>query len=160
MSDELSDAVLARIKEALADGMKINAIKIYRGCTGSDLTTAKQAVEDIAAGLSPPSGDVADDGSAATSKTPSEAEAAAISDALSQGRKIEAIRLLREQTGMGLKEAKEAIEALELKLGLAPDPDDPLNQVKKGGCLVVLALLLPLSVSAVWLACWTVSHIS
>jgi hypothetical protein len=27
------------------------------------------------------------------------------------GNKIEAIRLLREQTGMGLKEAKEAVEA-------------------------------------------------
>lgn len=33
--------------------------------------------------------------------------------ALSQNRKIEAIKLVREKTGMGLKEAKEYVESLE-----------------------------------------------
>lgn len=42
----------------------------------------------------------------------SEAEAR-IDEALRQGRKIEAIRHLREATGMGLKDAKDAIDARE-----------------------------------------------
>ncbi|MCT2398379.1 ribosomal protein L7/L12 [Novosphingobium mangrovi (ex Huang et al. 2023)] len=38
---------------------------------------------------------------------------AEIEAAIAEGRKIEAIKLLREATGMGLKEAKEAVEAME-----------------------------------------------
>ena len=33
--------------------------------------------------------------------------------AIDQGRKIDAIKLLREETGLGLKEAKHAVEAYE-----------------------------------------------
>lgn len=39
--------------------------------------------------------------------------------ALSQGNKIEAIKLYREKTGVGLAEAKAAVDDLERKLGLA-----------------------------------------
>jgi ribosomal protein L7/L12 len=38
---------------------------------------------------------------------------ASVAQALRNGNKIEAIKLLREATGVGLKEAKEAVEALE-----------------------------------------------
>ncbi|WP_158290222.1 ribosomal protein L7/L12 [Ramlibacter sp. WS9] len=34
-------------------------------------------------------------------------------DALARGQTIEAIRLVREQTGLGLKEAKDAVDAYE-----------------------------------------------
>jgi hypothetical protein len=37
-------------------------------------------------------------------------------------RKIEAIKLLRERTGLGLKEAKDKVDALEHQLGLAAAP--------------------------------------
>lgn len=36
-----------------------------------------------------------------------------IEGAIATGRKIEAIKLLREATGMGLKESKDAVEAME-----------------------------------------------
>jgi hypothetical protein len=36
-----------------------------------------------------------------------------IEEALRYGRKIEAIKIMREQTGMSLAEAKEAVEAME-----------------------------------------------
>lgn len=39
--------------------------------------------------------------------------------ALSQGNKLEAIKLYREKTGTGLAEAKAAVENLARKLGLA-----------------------------------------
>jgi hypothetical protein len=38
----------------------------------------------------------------------------AIADALRRGKKLEAIRLYRERTGVGLKEAKKHVEALEV----------------------------------------------
>lgn len=38
---------------------------------------------------------------------------AAINDAMARGNKIEAIKIIREATGMGLKESKEAIDRLD-----------------------------------------------
>jgi hypothetical protein len=60
------------------------------------------------------------------------------------GRKIEAIKLHRQQTGSGLKEAKDAVEALAAKHGV----------VSKGtGCAgMILAMLLVSGVSgmSIW----------
>jgi large subunit ribosomal protein L7/L12 len=39
-----------------------------------------------------------------------------LADLIRSGRKIEAIKLYRSQTGVGLKEAKDAVEAQELRL--------------------------------------------
>ncbi|MEZ5501010.1 MAG: ribosomal protein L7/L12 [Steroidobacteraceae bacterium] len=47
-------------------------------------------------------------------------------DALRKGRKIEAIKLLRERHGVGLKEAKDMVEAGEGKAG----PDFPMEEPK------------------------------
>ncbi|MCG8590243.1 MAG: hypothetical protein MJE66_13205 [Proteobacteria bacterium] len=44
------------------------------------------------------------------------APAGSIEDLLLRGRKIEAIKLYREEHGVGLREAKEAVEALEREL--------------------------------------------
>jgi len=41
-----------------------------------------------------------------------------IQDALRRGNKIEAIKIYRELTGVGLAEAKQAVENLESRLGL------------------------------------------
>ena len=41
---------------------------------------------------------------------------------LRAGRKIEAIKSLRERTGLGLKEAKDAVDRLERQLGLESAP--------------------------------------
>ena len=40
-----------------------------------------------------------------------------IQDALRRGNKIEAIKIYRELTGVGLAEAKQAVESLEARLG-------------------------------------------
>jgi len=54
---------------------------------------------------------------------------------LRSGRKIAAIKAYREQTGVGLKEAKDAVEALAAQRGIAPRPS---------GCagVVLLAILI------------------
>jgi ribosomal protein L7/L12 len=64
-----------------------------------------------------------------------------IKAALSKGNKIYAIKLYREQTGVGLTEAKEAVEKLEAELrGSSPDG---LKQSQAKGCSVgVLAVLV------------------
>ncbi|MCC6124016.1 MAG: ribosomal protein L7/L12 [Pirellulales bacterium] len=49
------------------------------------------------------------------------------------GKKIEAIKLYREKTGLGLKDAKDAVEALAAKYGI---------QSKGLGCASVLLLVL------------------
>jgi len=41
----------------------------------------------------------------------------AIEHMLRRGNKIEAIKIYREKTGVGLKEAKDAVEAIERRLG-------------------------------------------
>ena len=57
------------------------------------------------------------------------------------GRKIEAIKRLREADGIGLKEAKEQVEQLERELAAS----DPNYKPSSGGCaaLFFLAALLP-----------------
>jgi len=41
---------------------------------------------------------------------------------LREGRKISAIKLYRQREGVGLKEAKDAVEALAARHGIAPQP--------------------------------------
>ena len=59
-----------------------------------------------------------------------------LSDALQSGRKIEAIKLCRELTGLGLKDAKEYVEKLEAEL--RKENPDTFPEAK--GCISVLAL--------------------
>jgi ribosomal protein L7/L12 len=104
------------------EGRKIEAIKVYRAHTGLGLAEAKAAVEAMQAGKSPPpmpelGGDL-------------ESELLRL---FGQGQKIQAIKLYREQTGMGLAEAKRAVEALAARHGLS---------AQRGGCLGVLVAVV------------------
>ena len=58
---------------------------------------------------------------------------------LQEGRRIEAIKVIRWHTGLGLKEAKDRAEAIERELGIVPSP---MSQNLSGiGCLGVLAVI-------------------
>ncbi len=64
----------------------------------------------------------------------------AFADALYAGRKIEAIKQLRELSGLGLKESKEIIDRLETDLRAA-HPERFTRTSKKGaGCVGLLLL--------------------
>ena len=70
-----------------------------------------------------------------------DAQLNAISDALRAGNKIEAIKLHRKATGLGLKEAKDEVEAIEAGLrGKFPDQFPAKAQGK--GCLGAVVVLL------------------
>jgi len=83
---------------------------------------------------------------------PSDEQIAEISEALAEGRKIEAIKIYREATGEGLKDAKEFIDTLIPKL-VEQDPEKYAKLEKSGGgcaSVVVFALLLAGGAAAVF----------
>jgi hypothetical protein len=71
-----------------------------------------------------------------------------IRDAVFAGRKIEAIRLYRECTGEGLREAKDFVDALEEELRRAAPEEFTAARAGKGCAGVLLVLLLAVGVLA------------
>ncbi len=100
---------LSGILEQLRAGKKIEAIKLYREQTGLGLKEAKDAVEAIERGETP---ELTLRVTSATHGV-SGVDLDQITELLLQNKKIDAIKLYREQTGLGLKEAKDAVEAIE-----------------------------------------------
>lgn len=99
------DGLLHEVSDLAKSGAVIEAVKRYREATGCDLRTAREAVDRMLA-----SGGVA--GHALPQRPAVEhLEAEVLTIAQNQG-KIAAIKRYREAQQCGLKEAKEAIEAL------------------------------------------------
>jgi ribosomal protein L7/L12 len=124
-STNLSPDILTQVQTLLSANRKIEAIKIVRAATNWGLKEAKDYVEAL-----PPSGTPFE----GISTIPSAAPQAQIPDTmlmqqahalLSQGRKIDAIKKVREATGWGLKEAKDYIEASEISSGQIPVATPP-----------------------------------
>lgn len=69
--------------------------------------------------------------------------------ALRAGQKIDAIRLMREATGLGLKEAKDAVEAFQS--GQAPGTLSP-GEVRRGpgAGSVLIAIVAVAALAAAW----------
>ena len=106
----------AELQALLSEGRKIEAIKRYREATRVGLAEAKAAVESLERGES------------SSTKQPDDSSfETEIVSLLQGGKKIAAIKLYRERTGVGLKEAKDFIDAL------AADPR--VAATSKSGCL-------------------------
>lgn len=124
-----------QIDEALADGRKIDAIKLYQEATSKSLAEAKAHIEGLG-------GQEVD---AATIER--------IDDALVAGQKIEAIRIYRDASGKSLREAKEFIDVLEPKLRNLNPEKYAKHKSRRKGCpfaaSVFLLLMLGGSILAV-----------
>lgn len=110
-------AVQAEVENLLSQDKKIAAIKVYREQTGTGLREAKEAVERIAdalQGRSPGSLQQAD--TTMQSEVNRESSVSEIENLLRQDRKIEAIKRYRMLTGAGLREAKEAVDRIDVDL--------------------------------------------
>lgn len=94
------------VAEALARGKLIEAVKLLRS-SGIGLKQARDAVAAHAKGQHAAGPDAF---SAGAASPPLSAD---VLTALQQGHKIEAIRLMRAQSGLDLKHAREAVEAYE-----------------------------------------------
>ncbi len=118
----------SELNALVSRGHKIEAIKLYRERTGTGLKEAKDAVEAVERGeplLLP--------GAFISSGTGADAD---LTDLLRRGQKIEAIKLYRERTGTGLREAKEAVDRLAIQSGVAAEGAGCLGVLLLGGALV------------------------
>ena len=138
-----ASALPAAVRDALQRGRVLEAIKLMRAASGLGLAEVKQALEDYQRGKLP-------SGSASTSASPSafpQALAGAplppdVLEALQRGNKIEAIRRLRVQTGLGLKESKDAVDAYRLLHPEAGDLSPGQVRSSEGGLWWAVALAL------------------
>lgn len=110
--------VETKARELMARDQKIHAIRIVRQASGMGLKEAKDWVEALphrprtpAAAPAAPAGPIAS--RPAVDIVPPEVEANARA-LMSSGEAITAIKVVREATGMGLKEAKDWVESLPL----------------------------------------------
>ncbi len=120
MEQEMRRARMAELIEAnrgmdgvmnrLLIGDKINAIKIYRKETGVGLKEAKDAVEGMMVGLKA-SRTAGSDQAGERYVDPAE-----LQHLISAGKRLQAIKYYRETTGVGLKEAKDAVDALTARM--------------------------------------------
>jgi len=142
MSTPVPNDKLTEIEEALRQGRKIDAIKLYRECTGAGLPEAKAAVEQLESGPPSAPGAPGSSGSALPG----------VQEAIFRGEKIAAIQLYRQQTGAGLAEAKMAVERIEAE-SRTKSPDKFTTTASGKGCLGMVAALCVLVVAvALWLA--------
>ena len=107
----LSSSLQQELEGLLAQNQKLHAIKLYRQRTGCGLREAKAAVESIERGQT-------------SFQTPANLYPSATNQFIGddfnteirrlvlEGKKINAIKLYRERTGCGLREAKEAVDRM------------------------------------------------
>ena len=127
----MDEAFEAMIRELLASGNKIAAIKRYREETGVGLAEAKAAVESLEAG-----------GSFTERVQPEDSDLTQqIVTLLGKGEKIEAVKMYRDRIRVGLKEAKEAVERIGEQNGIPASSGTGCLGVVLLGIVVVVGLL-------------------
>ena len=104
-----SNDLTLEVQSLLVQGRKIDAIKLLKERSGIPLEAAKTAVDAMEK--------LGTLGTATLSITTntttlSQQDAAEIQRLIRQGKKIEAIKLIRDRTGLGLKEAKDLTDRL------------------------------------------------
>lgn len=139
MGNELDHDTQSRVRELLALDRKIEAIKVYREATGLGLAEAKHAVEMMDRAPARPG---------AVAAAPNPGDEHQVRELLLAGRKIEAIKHYREAHGSGLREAKDAVEAMERSL--PPAPGGP-QSTSRSGCGATAALAVAVAVVALFL---------
>lgn len=133
---------------SLEAGRTINAIKQLRDASGLGLKEAKDLIDAYQAG---------ENVSMATQAEAPLHVPDAVRQALAEGNKIEAIRLLRDHEGLGLKEAKDRAEAIEqsmagpasIGMGAVAPGLSPGQQPSGGmGNWIVVAVVVAIAVGA------------
>jgi len=99
------------LQRLLRDKQKIQAVKLYRDETKASLKEAKIAVEMMQDEML-----VAQHEARLSKGSPANLEE--VQHFLQMGNKIQAIKAYRKSTGVGLREAKEAVEMLAVKWSL------------------------------------------
>lgn len=116
--------ILAQARALVMQGNKLAAIKLLRDELQIGLAQAKQAADRIELGEDPRLED-----QPLRAAPVGQGNAADIVAAIQSGNKIQAIKIFRERFGVELKEAKDAVDAIELGLSELPAADDPFQPV-------------------------------
>lgn len=146
MPTPLNNTQLSAVLDALRANGKIEAIKLYREFTGAGLAEAKEAVEHLAdhGTLPTPAGNQA---SVVPAILPE--RQAWIEEALFKGQKIEAIKMYRDGTNLGLKESKEAVEKLEADLRLSMPGRFSAPPARNNCLMIMLGMIFTVGVITV-----------
>lgn len=120
-ASQLTPSAIAEVDRLVAAGQKIQAIKLYRQHTGVRLQEAKDRIDHWSVSTTAPHLAAVSNAAAASSSitaTPSSVRSALPASVVSEvdrliagDQKIHAIKLVREHTGFGLKQAKDIVEA-------------------------------------------------
>ena len=120
-ASQLTPAAIAEIDRLVAADRKIQAIKVYRQHTGVRLQEAKDRIDHWSVSTTAPHLAAVSNATAAHSSitaTPSSVRgalpasvAAEVDRLVAADQKIHAIKLVREHTGLGLKDSKDVVEA-------------------------------------------------
>ena len=144
MSEHRDGPLPPAVLRALADEDVIGAIKLLREATGLGLKESKDLLDAHLRGeLQRPT-------PAGAARPPAGGLPPAALDALRRGHKIEAIRLVREHAGSGLKEAKDAVEAAERTLGLHDPMRSPGEVPRRGAWIAPLLLCIAGAAGLYW----------
>lgn len=103
-------ATMPEVLVAVQEGRKLEAVQLYRNQTGVRLNEAKEVVDTLSRDMTFEALDAAAQKPATDTDDSWQGEVRAL---LAHGRKTAAIKLYWERTGVGLKEAKEAVEAMQ-----------------------------------------------
>jgi ribosomal protein L7/L12 len=95
------DTEAAGVRDLILEGRIDEAIEVYAAFMGVDEYSSRDAIEEMQAEIN-------------AEIRLSDDNFDSVHDLLGQGKKIEAIKQYRELTGIGLKEAKDAVEDMEL----------------------------------------------
>jgi len=141
---------IQEMRNAMLAGNKIEAIKIFRQLYNVDLAQAKNMIDDLMDGkvVRIQRGKPLDQIVVATfsGDAGSSLQGVRLQQALQAGNKIEAIKIYREMTNVGLKEAKDAVELMQVTLGtpttpspeaIPPNPKSTAQVKRTAGCLVI-----------------------
>lgn len=154
----LTPEVVQKIHALLHNRQLIQAVQVYQSATGVSLAEAREAVEEMAQiELAKPPSDVRSFDNPVLE--------ARIKSLLAKGNKIDAIKIFREEYGVGLNDAKNAVDRMEASMqmgsysmskpyeaaiGSDPFADDGSGKGQRA-LLTVLALGLGLCGAAVFL---------
>jgi ribosomal protein L7/L12 len=103
---------LGQIGYLIQQGKKIEAIKLVRTHTDMGLKEAKDYVEQLVSMGLPAGAELPPPPAPPAARELSAEQLALVQNLLQQGKTIEAIKLVRAHTSMGLKEAKDYVERL------------------------------------------------
>ncbi len=105
----LTPEQVRKLHELIHAKQLLNAIQFYQQATGVSLAEAREAIEEMSRSefTKPPSSERDRDNPVLEGK---------IKSLLSKNKKIDAIKIYREEYGVGLKEAKDVVERIEASM--------------------------------------------